>query len=122
MLLLQHDFFEDQQSLFGIGAKRGFREIQPFATLTARFDHDCDEAGLVMSKKLVLTFLLLSLASLLAFVVFRSGTPIDVIEPKGPDSSVTVQYVSLATAVVSLATAIVGLMTSIKKDRAGQTR
>jgi hypothetical protein len=74
-----------------------------------------------MSTKTIVAFLTMSLISLIIFGVFWLSGPLPSIESKGVDSSVVVQYVSLATAVVSLATAILGLVKATRKTPGGDT-
>jgi len=74
-----------------------------------------------MSRKLLLILLVVSLGSLVIYIAVTWDPALPGVEPKGADASLTVQYVSLATAVVSLLTAIVGLATSFKKSRRGET-
>jgi O-antigen/teichoic acid export membrane protein len=74
-----------------------------------------------MSRKLLLTLLVAALAALIVFLAARWIAPPG-IETKGSDSSLTIQYVSLATAIVSLLTAIVGLLKgALKKQSSGDT-
>ena len=68
-----------------------------------------------MSKKLVLVLLGISLGSLAIFIAATWSLPPADVEPKGSDSSVMLQILSLATAIVSLLTAIIGLLKSTVK-------
>jgi hypothetical protein len=74
-----------------------------------------------MSKNFLLTLLVISLVSFGVFVTSQWSVPTGGIESKGGDPSLTVQYVSLATAVVSLMTAIVGLVGTSRKRSGGDT-
>jgi len=74
-----------------------------------------------MSKKLPLTLLIVSLASFGVFFALEWNASPPGIEPKGSDSSLSVQYLSLATAVVSLLTAMIGLIKTTGKSRSGDT-
>ena len=76
--------------------------------------------GRGMSRNLLLTLLFVSLGSFVAYLVLRWNAPLPEIEAKGPDTQLTAQYVTLATAVVSLATAILGLVKSTR-SRGGDT-
>ena len=80
-----------------------------------------DEFGLAMSRNFLLTLLVVSLGALLTFAVLRWNAPLPGVEQKGSDSSLTAEYVSLATAVVSMVTAIVGLVRSTRKSSHGDT-
>jgi hypothetical protein len=75
-----------------------------------------------MSRKALATFLIVGLLALLVYFALRWNAPAPGIETKGSDASLTVQYLSLATATVSLVTAIVGLLKgAIKKGSSADT-
>jgi hypothetical protein len=72
-----------------------------------------------MSRRSIASFLIVAfLAFILYFVLNSYVSPSD-IQTKGTDPSLTLQYVSLATAIVSLLTAIVGLLKGTLKSGSG---
>jgi len=71
-----------------------------------------------MSRKAVAALLIVALLAFVVFFAVSWNTPLADIQRKGgSDPSVTVQYLSLATAIVSLLTAIVGLLKGTVKKR-----
>jgi TRAP-type C4-dicarboxylate transport system permease small subunit len=75
-----------------------------------------------MSRKLLATLLIVGFLALIIYFALRWNAPPSGIETKGSDASLTVQYLSLATAIVSLLTAIVGLLKgTVKKGSGAET-
>jgi hypothetical protein len=75
-----------------------------------------------MSRKLLATLLIVGFLALTIYFALRWNAPSSGIETKGSDPSLTVQYLSLATATVSLLTAIVGLLKgTLKKGGSADT-
>jgi hypothetical protein len=64
-----------------------------------------------VSRNVILFFIVLSILAGTFYVFLRVNSfPHDGVVVKGPESSASTQYISLATSVVSLLTAVVGLI------------
>jgi uncharacterized membrane protein len=75
-----------------------------------------------MSRKNIDILMIMGLFALLVYLALSWNATTSGIETKGSDASLTVQYLSLATAIVSLLTAIVGLLKgTIKKGSSADT-
>src|SRR5262249_56082634 len=75
-----------------------------------------------MSRRNIAIFLIMGLFALLVYVASSWNATTSGIETKGSDASLTIQFLSLATAIVSLLTAIVGLLKgTVKKGSSADT-